>query len=52
MNLQYDTDRQGCAACLDRPAWTSEQKTGMFEAFKHRHTLTKDKTGVIKDFYK
>ncbi len=46
------TDRKGCLACLDRPAWTSEQKTGMFEAFEHRHVRTKDGTGVIKNFYR
>jgi len=38
-------------ASLDRPAWTSESGTGMFEAYKHKHTVTTDRTGVILNYY-
>ena len=38
-------------ASLDRPAWTSESGTGMFEAYKHKHTATAGRTGVILGYY-
>ena len=38
-------------ASLDRPGWTSDHHTGLFEAYKHKHVRTKDRTGVIKHYY-
>lgn len=38
-------------ASLDRPAWTSEHGTGMFEAYKHKHIPTKDRTGILRDYF-
>lgn len=37
---------------LDRPAWTSTQETGMFEAYKHKHTLYRGSFVLLRDFYK
>jgi hypothetical protein len=36
-------------ASLNRPAWTSEQLTGMFEAYKHKHTNHRGKP-IVKDY--
>ncbi len=38
-------------ASLSRPAWTSEQKTGMFSAYNHYHCGRKD-CPVVRDYYK
>lgn len=37
-------------ASLNRPAWTSEHKTGNWEAYKHKHIGCKDKP-IIKNYY-
>jgi hypothetical protein len=40
-------------ASLSRPAWTSDQSTGMFEAYRHKHTnhpLRKNEP-IIRDYY-
>lgn len=34
-----------------RPAWTSTQSTGMFDAYKHRHCLEKGKFTLKKNYY-
>lgn len=40
-------------ASLNRPAWTSEQKTGMFEAYNHLHNVHwKRDDCVVRDYYK
>ena len=36
---------------LDRPAWTSEQKTGMFQAYKHKHTINRGRFELMKNHY-
>jgi len=38
-------------ASLDRPAWTSEQKTGMFNAYKHKHSIIRGQFRLQKDYY-
>lgn len=38
-------------ASLDRVAWTSEQKTGMFEAYKHKHSIIRSRFVLQKDYY-
>lgn len=38
-------------ASLSRPAWTSEQKTGMFEVYNHYHCGRKD-CPVVVGYYK
>lgn len=38
-------------ASLDRPAWTSETSTGMFEAFNHKHCLEKGKFSLLVGYY-
>jgi len=38
-------------ASLERPSWTSESSTGQFESWKHKHCRTKDRTGVILNYY-
>ena len=37
-------------ASLSRPAWTSEQKTGMFHAYRHLHVGRKDQP-IVEDYY-
>ena len=32
---------------INRPGWTSTSETGMFEAYKHKHTIQ----GLRKNFY-
>lgn len=40
-------------ASLNRPAWTSEQKTGNFEAYGHLHNVHwKRDDCVVRDYYK
>ncbi len=39
-------------ASADRPAWTSCQKTGMFDAHKHKHTIVNGRFRLLKDYYK
>jgi hypothetical protein len=36
---------------LDRPAWTSEQKTGNLEAYKHKHTVEGGRFKLVKNFF-
>ena len=36
---------------LDRPAWTSEQETGLFNAYKHKHTVNRGRFELIKNYY-
>jgi hypothetical protein len=36
---------------LDRPAWTSEQSTGMFESYKHKHTIERGRFALLKNYY-
>lgn len=38
-------------ASLDRPAWTSEQETGMFDAYKHKHSVERGKFRLHKNYY-
>lgn len=38
-------------ASLDRPAWSSEQETGMFHAYKHKHCIVRGRFELIKNFY-
>ena len=39
-------------ASLDRPAWTSEQKTGMFEAYKHLHSVHWRRDDcIVRDYF-
>lgn len=38
-------------ASLDRPAWTSEQKTGNFESYKHRHTIIRGRFTLQENYY-
>jgi len=38
-------------ASLDRPAWTSEDWTGMFDAYKHKHTIQRGRFVLLKNFY-
>ena len=38
-------------ASLDRPAFTSCQETGNFEAYKHRHSIIRGKFVLQKDYY-
>jgi hypothetical protein len=38
-------------ASLDRPAWTSEQKTGMFDAYKHKHSIIRGKFTLQENYY-
>lgn len=38
-------------ASLNRPSWTSEQATGMFQAFKHKHSVERGKFMLSKDYY-
>ena len=37
---------------VDRPAWTSEQETGMFDAYKHKHSIVNGRFMLQKDYYK
>jgi hypothetical protein len=37
-------------ASLNRPAWTSESKTGMFNAHRHLHISRKDEPVVVDHF--
>lgn len=39
-------------ASLNRPAWTSESKTGMFHAYRHLHIGRKDQPIVVEHFIK
>lgn len=39
-------------ASLNRPAWTSESKTGMFHAYRHLHVAKKDHPIVEDHFVK
>jgi len=36
---------------LSRPAWTSEQKTGLFNSYKHKHSLYKGCFSLAIDYY-
>lgn len=38
-------------ASLDRPAWTSEQETGMFRAYRHKHTIIRGRFVLLRDYY-
>ena len=44
--VQFDESKS-----LDRPAWTSEQSTGMFEAYKHLHIVRKGKFELVKNYF-
>lgn len=35
----------------DRPAWTSTDKTGLFEAYKHKHTIARGKFVLLENYY-
>lgn len=37
---------------LDRPAWTSTQSTGMFNAHNHKHTIDRGEFSLKVDYYK
>lgn len=39
-------------ASLNRPAWTSESKTGMFHAYRHLHIGRKDQPIIMEHFIK
>jgi len=36
---------------VDRPAWTSTVKTGLFDAYKHKHIVYRGKFRLLKDYY-
>ena len=38
-------------ASLDRPAWTSEQETGIWDAYKHKHTIVRGRFVLLRDYY-
>ena len=38
-------------ASLDRPSWTSEQETGMWDAYKHKHTIIRGRFELVRNFY-
>ena len=38
-------------ASLDRPAWTSEQKPGNFNAYKHKHSIIRGKFVLQENHY-
>jgi len=38
-------------ASLDRPAWTSEQKTGSLQAYKHKHSIIRGKFTLQENYY-
>ena len=46
--LQYDNDDR---RSLDRPAWTSEYETGLWEAFNHKHTIVRGRFKVLRNYY-
>ena len=39
-------------ASLNRPAWTSESKTGMWHAYRHQHISRKDEPVRIDHYVK
>ena len=40
------------SASLNRPAWTSEQSTGMFNAYKHKHTVERGRFKLIRNHWR
>jgi len=40
------------SASMNRPAWTSESNTGMFEAHKHKHSVERGKFKLQKNYWK
>lgn len=36
---------------LNRPAWASESKTGMFNAYKHKHNIENGRFTLRKNYY-
>lgn len=38
-------------ASLDRPAWTSEQKTGNLQAYRHKHSIIRGKFQLQENYY-
>jgi hypothetical protein len=46
MNVEFDKSES-----LNRPSWTSEESTGMFRAYKSRHTLSRGRFVLQKDYY-
>ena len=38
-------------ASLNRPEWSSEQKTGNLEAYKHRHTIIRGRFVLQENYY-
>jgi hypothetical protein len=38
-------------ASLDRPAWTSEQSSGMFTAFNHKHSMQGKRFRIDFNYY-
>jgi len=47
MNQQIKLNER---ASLNRPAWTSESSTGLWDAYRHLHVGTKDRS-VVKDYF-
>lgn len=38
-------------ASLDRPAWTSTQSTGMFNAYRHKHTTLGGRFTLLRNYF-
>lgn len=36
---------------LNRPAWTSTDKTGLFDSHKYKHSIIRGKFSLQKDFF-
>lgn len=45
-NIEFNESKS-----LSRPAWTSEQSTGMWEAYKHKHSLIRGRFVLQKNYY-
>jgi len=45
------TNLRNSPASLSRPAWTSERKTGMLEAYKHLHAIQRGRFILVRDYF-
>ena len=39
------------SASLDRPSWTGSQETGMFDAYKHKHSIERGKFCLQRNYW-
>ncbi len=39
------------SASTDRPAWTSTAETGIFDAYKHRHSIEQGRFVLRKHYF-